>query len=198
MISEYSTFKKNTKEIRQKKILFAPSWNKEGVLNSSLAEIIIQSSINQGFEITLRPHPESLKYSNDRIKNILNKFKNNNLFKYENNIIDNYSLFDSDILITDWSGISLEYAFSMKKPILYIDTPQKILNEDYHELGIEAFEASVREKIGVIWDGNSSIEDLLKASCVKKYDYNKDIFNIEKSNEVGSRYIINLAKQFFS
>ena len=72
------------------------------------------------------------------------------------------------------------------------------MNEDYHELGIEAFEASVREKIGVIWDGNSSIEDLLKASCVKKYDYNKDIFNIEKSNEVGSRYIINLAKQFFS
>ena len=198
LISEYSTFKKNTKEIRQKKILFAPSWNKEGVLNSSLAEIIIQSSINQGFEITLRPHPESLKYSNDKIKNILNKFKNNNLFKYENNIIDNYSLFDSDILITDWSGISLEYAFSMKKPVLYIDTPQKILNEDYHELGIEAFEASVREKIGVIWDGNSSIEDLLKASCVKKYDYNKDIFNIEKSNEVGSRYIINLAKQFFS
>ncbi len=196
LISEYSTFKKNMKEIRQKKILFAPSWNKEGVLNSSLAETIIQSSINQGFEITLRPHPESLKYSNDKIKHILNKFEDNDLFKYENNIIDNHSLFDSDILITDWSGISLEYAFSMKKPILYIDVPQKILNEDYHELGIEAFEASIREKIGITWDGYSSIEDLLENACIEEYNYNEDIFNIGKSNEVGSQYIINLTKQF--
>jgi len=196
LISEYSTFKKNIKAIRQKKILFAPSWNKEGVLNSSLAETIIQSSINQGFEITLRPHPESLKYSNDKIKHILNKFEDNDLFKYENNIVGNISLFESDILITDWSGMSLEYAFSMKKPVLYISTPQKILNEDYHIIGTEAFEASIREKIGIIWDGYSSIENILENSHIEEYDYSKDIFNIGKSDEVGSRYIINLTKQF--
>ena len=196
--SEYLSFKKNEKPIKQKKILLAPSWNKEGVLNSSLAEIIIQNSINQGFEITLRPHPESLKYSNDKIKHILNKFEDNDLFKYENNIVGNISLFESDILITDWSGMSLEYAFSMKKPVLYISTPQKILNEDYHIIGIEAFEASIREKIGIIWDGYSSIETILENSHIEEYDYSKDIFNIGKSDEVGALYIKDLVKEFTS
>ena len=118
------------------------------------------------------------------------------MFKYENNIVGNISLFESDILITDWSGMSLEYAFSMKKPVLYISTPQKILNEDYHIIGTEAFEASIREKIGIIWDGYSSIENILENSHIEEYDYSKDIFNIGKSDEVGSRYIINLTKQF--
>ena len=70
------------------------------------------------------------------------------------------------------------------------------MNEDYHELGIEAFEASIREKIGITWDGYSSIEDLLENACIEEYNYNEDIFNIGKSNEVGSQYIINLTKQF--
>ena len=195
LISEYSKFKKNTKLSEQKDILFAPSWNKEGVLNSPLAETIIENSINQGFKITLRPHPESFKYSNDRINNILKNFSHNKSFKFENNIVDNHSLFKSDILITDWSGISLEYAFSMKKPVLYIDTPQKILNEDYHKFEIQAFEAYVREKIGVIWDGSSSIDALLKNHYIKDYDYNKDIFNVEKADEVGSKYIMSLVKK---
>ena len=193
--SEYSYFKKNKKTIKQKKILFAPSWNKTGVLNSSLAEIIIQNSINQGFEITLRPHPESLKYSKDKIKSLLNKFSNDSLFNYENNIVDNISLFESDILVTDWSGIALEYAFSMEKPVLYINTPQKILNEDYHILGTQAFEASMREKVGVIWDGYSSIENILENNHIKAYDYSKDIFNIGKSDEVGSLYIMKLIQE---
>lgn len=192
---EYSYFKKNKKTIKQKKILFAPSWNKTGVLNSSLAEIIIQNSINQGFEITLRPHPESLKYSKDKIKSLLNKFSNDSLFNYENNIVDNISLFESDILVTDWSGIALEYAFSMEKPVLYINTPQKILNEDYHILGTQAFEASMREKVGVIWDGYSSIENILENNHIKTYDYSKDIFNIGKSDEVGSLYIMKLIQE---
>tara|TARA_B100001564_G_C20450833_1_gene583389 strand:- start:50 stop:733 length:684 start_codon:yes stop_codon:yes gene_type:complete len=196
LISEYSKFKKNTKLSEQKDILFAPSWNKEGVLNSPLAETIIENSINQGFKITLRPHPESFKYSNDRINNILKNFSHNKSFKFENNIVDNHSLFKSDILITDWSGISLEYAFSMKKPVLYIDTPQKILNEDYHKFEIQAFEAYVREKIGVIWDGSSSIDALLKNHYIKDYDYNKDIFNVEKADEVGSKYIMSLVKKY--
>ena len=125
----------------------------------------------------------------------MNKFSNDSLFNYENNIVDNISLFESDILVTDWSGIALEYAFSMEKPVLYINTPQKILNEDYHILGTQAFEASMREKVGVIWDGYSSIENILENNHIKTYDYSKDIFNIGKSDEVGSLYIMKLIQE---
>tara|TARA_B110000014_G_scaffold182754_1_gene131913 strand:+ start:691 stop:1821 length:1131 start_codon:yes stop_codon:yes gene_type:complete len=199
LISEYLTFKKmHSTTASQKKILLAPSWNKESIVELGLAEKIIQSSINQGFEITLRPHPESLKISYDKLQIILKRFSENSLFKYEESIVSNDSLFNSDLLITDWSGISLEYAFALDKPVLFINTPQKILNNDYKELGIQAFEAYVRDKIGIIWDYNESIDKTLEK--YKNQNFNKDnhIFNIGKSDEVGALYIKDLVKEFIS
>ena len=36
----------------------------------------------------------------------------------------------SEILITDWSGISFEYMIQ-SKPIIFIDTPPKVNNKNY-------------------------------------------------------------------
>lgn len=38
----------------------------------------------------------------------------------------NSTVFDSDLLITDWSDISWEFAFTTKKPVLFINTPMKL------------------------------------------------------------------------
>ena len=51
-------------------------------------------------------------------------------------------------MVSDWSGAALEYAFGLERPVLFVDVPRKVNNPEYERLGIEPFEASVREQIG--------------------------------------------------
>ena len=123
-------------------------------------------------------------------------FASNPFFNYEDSITSNLSLFESDLLITDWSGISLEYAFALKKPVLYVNTPQKILNPDYEKLQIQAFESILREKIGIVWNLNEPIDDLIKNHNTETVNYQQYIFNIGKCDDVGASYIIDLIKKY--
>ncbi|MEZ5564530.1 MAG: hypothetical protein R3F24_02995 [Gammaproteobacteria bacterium] len=34
------------------------------------------------------------------------------------------SLFDSHVMITDWSGAGQDYGLGLEKPVLYIDVPE--------------------------------------------------------------------------
>jgi len=199
LLNDYSDHIKSYQpQSNHKKALLAPSWNKDGIIESNLLEDIIQKVINQNYLITLRPHPESLKTSSRKLQTILDMFASNPSFNYEDSITSNLSLFESDLLITDWSGISLEYAFALKKPVLYVNTPQKILNPDYENLQIQAFESILREKIGIVWNLNDSIDDLLKDHNTETVNYEQYIFNIGKCDDVGASYIIDLIKKFYN
>ena len=59
-------------------------------------------------------------------------------------------MYDSHVMITDWSGAGIEYGMGLEKPVLYIDVPPKLRNAAYRELEIEPFESFVRERIGSI------------------------------------------------
>ena len=47
----------------------------------------------------------------------------------------NSTIFEADLMITDWSGIAYEYAYTTCKPVLFIDTPMKIMNPEYKKIG---------------------------------------------------------------
>lgn len=51
-------------------------------------------------------------------------------------------------MITDWSGIAYEYAYTTCKPVLFIDTPMKIMNPEYKKIGIEPLNIWMRYEIG--------------------------------------------------
>ena len=55
----------------------------------------------------------------------------------EDNVSSTASFYSSDVFITDWSGVAYEYAFGTEKPILFLDVPQKIVNQSYKEIQIE-------------------------------------------------------------
>jgi len=137
-----------------KHILIAPSWGSEGTIESGIAENIVDQLIEQGCQVTLRPHPQTVKFSKDKIDAVLKKYDDNPLFAYEVNVAGQDSLHDSDIMISDWSGAALDYAFGLNKPVLFVDVPRKVNNPDYEELGIEPFESFIRDKIGIIVKDN--------------------------------------------
>ena len=60
------------------------------------------------------------------------------------------SLYRSDLLISDWSGMAIEYALGLEKPVLFIDVPPRVRNPDYEELGIDPIERFIRSEIGAV------------------------------------------------
>ena len=138
-----------------KHVLVAPSWGPKGTLESGVGTEIIDQLIMEGYKVTLRPHPQTVKLAKVKIDAILKKHGNDPMFAYEGNIAGQDSLHDSDIMISDWSGAALDYAFGLNKPVLFVDVPRKVNNPDYKQLNIEPFESEIREKIGTIIDSNN-------------------------------------------
>ena len=98
-------------------------------------------------------------------------------------------------MISDWSGAALDYAFGLGKPVVFVDTPRKINNPDYQELGIEPFEVAIRETIGQVLslDNIDNIAELLRSARLG--NTKNTVYNIGHSKEVGADYIKNLYKK---
>jgi len=130
-------------------VLIAPSWSDDGLFETAI-EKNISILLDSGFKVTLRPHPMTQKKSEKKINFLNQKFSSNSNFILEKNIPNFDSFMKSDIMITDWSGAAIEYAFTLERPVLYIDVPKKIHNPDYEELPEIPLEISIRDKIGEI------------------------------------------------
>ena len=44
----------------------------------------------------------------------------------------------------------MEYAFVFERPVIYIDVPQKIMNNEMEKIPLIPLEVSIREKIGYV------------------------------------------------
>jgi len=130
-----------------KLILVAPSWHNENIL-AFCADEMTDVLKNSGYRVIFRPHPEFIKRNGEVIKALAGKLRNINNMELELNMAQRTSIHDAEVLVTDWSAISYEYAFGTERPVLFINTPPKITNPDYKELGIEPIEFSIRGQIG--------------------------------------------------
>ena len=90
------------------------------------------------------------KHTGAAIDQLAERFAGDPNFSLEENVASQDSLQRADLMVSDWSGAALEFAFGTERPVLFIDVPRKINNAGYEELGIEPFEATVREQIGKV------------------------------------------------
>jgi len=134
----------------KKRILVAPSWQEDNLLDSCIDELL-QSLTGNGWEITVRPHPEYMKRYKPRMEAIIQRWKEHDPeeLQFETDFTSNESIYASDVVITDWSGTATEFSFVTQKPCIYVDTPAKINNPDYVKLGIEPQELRLRDQIGI-------------------------------------------------
>ena len=173
-------------------ILIAPSWGPDCTIESGVGEEIVDRLLENGLKVTLRPHPQTIRFAKSRLDSILKKHNKNNLFDYEDNVASQDSLHASDVMISDWSGAALDYAFGLGKPVVFVDTPRKINNADYEEIGIEPFEVSIRATIGQVLalDNVHDVADVVRSARLGNTE--NAIFNVGNSREVGANYIQNL------
>ena len=129
------------------KVLIAPSWSTEGIFESCLPELV-SALANSKYKVLLRPHPEFIKRFAKRWKTITNVITSSSNISIDRSANVTDTLLQVDHLITDRSGIAFEFALATQRPVLFIDTPPKIVNPDYQELGIEPIEDRFRDAIG--------------------------------------------------
>ena len=131
-------------------ILFAPSWSysKNNCLDKYGFKIL-SKLIEQNYKVIFRPHPEHFKRSKIQIEIIKNNFSNNSNFIFDDNFSNIESLQKSKLIITDYSGIAIEAFYPFLKPVLYINTEEKIQNDIFYKIKIDAMEDKIRNKFGV-------------------------------------------------
>ena len=188
-----------------KVVLVAPSWGANGLIETKGQEIV-HILLNSGFDVILRPHPMTIKKSNKVIQKIEKEFKDNLNFKLETDIRSTESWFLCDCMISDLSGAAIEYAFAFEKPVLYVVTPEKIVQEN--EIGLVPLEEKIRSEIGEIVSLSqlslipSKINQFLLSQNKFKEKIQKireeTIFNIGNSGEQGAKHLLELKKSLVS
>ena len=179
-------------------IIIAPSYGDDNLLERcgvKLIDILLKSN----FRVMLRPHLRTLRDSTKLIDSIKKKFGKNPNFALETGIIKFDSLNNSLCMISDWSGISLEYAFTFERPVIFIDVPKKVLNPNSSDIVLEPIEISIRNKIGNIVSPNNLEEILVLIRGLDKNTQNiserireiraKTVYNIGESAKIGAGYI---------
>jgi len=184
-------------------ILITPTYGEKNLLQicgKELIEILLKAN----FTVMLRPHYRIFKDSKKLINSIIENFGNHNNFILEKGVIPSDKFHNSKCLISDWSGISLEYAFTFERPVVLIDTPKKILNPDSGDITMEPIEISIREKIGHVVSTNNleKIPEIIKnlenenllSEQIRKIR-SETVYNIGNSAKIGAEIIEKIYKE---
>ena len=99
-------------------VLLAPSWGPSSILNV-YGETLIDSLIETGFEIVIRPHPQSFTSEKELMDSLMAKYPDGDKVTW-NRDADNFDILNrADILISDFSGVLFDFSLVFDKPVIY-------------------------------------------------------------------------------
>lgn len=196
MLEEYNNITK--KSNKKPLILIAPSWQPENIIENGV-DTLLETLKNKEFDIILRPHPQAVRHTPEKFELLKKRYEGTNI-TVETDFSSNTSVMNADVMITDWSGICWEYAFTTLRPVLFVNTPMKIMNKDYDKIATvpmcielrnvigRALELSELENSGKIID--EFIENKEKYAETIRDIREKYIFNVGKSRIIYGKYVI--------
>lgn len=174
IVRDHLQFKKG--DGRAPQALLAPTWSPENLLEAHGKELI-RLLLGEGFRVVVRPHPQFFHSlypkGRDVIDEILMEYKAVDGVEFEFSIRSEDSFHESDLMISDWSGAANEYALGTCRPVLFIDTPQKVFNPEWDQIGLPAFEKVMRDEVGAVvgTDRLSSVGKVASSLVGNSEDY---------------------------
>ena len=114
-------------------VLVSPSWGKAALL-SMFGEKLLDPLIKTGWKIIVRPHPQSLKVEKELIDKLSGKYSENSNLQWDFERENIYSLKEADVMISDYSGIILDYMFLRNKTVFYLQKIQDWRTRDAFEI----------------------------------------------------------------
>lgn len=190
-------------ENKRKKILIAPSWQENNIVDSCLEEIL-DALKEKEYEIIVRPHPQEVRLKKENMELLKQKYASDHI-EIQTDFTSNNPVMEADLLITDWSGISWEYAFTTQRPVLFIDTPMKVMNPEYQRIRTVPLNILLRDRLGkrVKPDHLETVAETAEYLIEHTAEYGRQIealsqeyiYHHGSSSEVGAKYIIESIKE---
>ncbi|MBM3111553.1 CDP-glycerol glycerophosphotransferase family protein [Pseudomonas arcuscaelestis] len=182
-------------------VLIAPTWGQNGLIETHGIDAV-RPFIESGLRVILRPHPRTRKFASAVLDEIAEQYRNEPLFRLDEDGDGNASLLSSDIMLSDWSGAALEFAFGLERPVIFADVPRKVLNPDYTQIGLEPLEVQIREQLGVVVPtdrlnqlggiAQAMVADSEKWQATLRAARQRWIFNTGKSGDTAAAYLTTL------
>lgn len=185
----------------RRRILIAPSWQEDNLLDSCIDELI-EGLLCDEYAITVRPHPEYIKRYGDRMQRIVDRYSDRvgDGLTFELDFSDSSSIYSSDLLITDWSGIAPEFCFATGRPAIFVNTEIKCRNPNWRNIGLEPVEIGLRNKLGIALDKQqlSDVKRYTQELLDSREEYaqrienafEEHLFNHGNSAAAGAKYIL--------
>ncbi len=180
------------------KILIAPSWQKDNIVDSCL-EPLLDGLKQRNYRIIVRPHPQEVRLKQQYMNTLKQKYEPLGI-EIQTDFSKDSPLLEADILVTDWSDICFEFSYTTLRPVLFINTEMKVRNPEYQKIKEPPLNIVVRNEMGLSLD----IDQLGRAAETVDYllahreDYRVKIdrlvheylYNPDCSAPVGAEYII--------
>ncbi len=164
MAAQYEAMEKVEHEV--KTVLVAPSWQEGNILDSCLQDLC-EPLLAAGYDVTVRPHPQYIRRFPQKLDKLMQACAgyDGERFRFQLNFSSNETVFASDLVVTDWSNIGYEYAMATTKPVLFINTPRKIVNEAWTEEDVKKYapDDKIRSIIGIAIEPTEVREKALDA-----------------------------------
>ena len=131
----------------ERTVLLAPSWGKSAIL-SVYGGKILDVLLNTGYNIIVRPHPQSFTSEKEMIDNLMAEYPDGDRLSW-NRDTDNFDVLSrSDILISDFSGVIFDFTLVYDKPVIYTDPDFDLSPYDAWWLDKPLWTASALPRIG--------------------------------------------------
>lgn len=170
----------------ERTVLLAPSWG-PGAIFGRFGGSIIEKLIGTGYHIIIRPHPQSFDSEKELMDELMKKYPDSEQIEW-NRDMDNFEVLKrSDILISDFSGVTYEFAFVYDKPIMYTEVNFDKGVYDAWWLEDELWTTTALPRIGMelTEDKMDSLKEMID-ECIENPKYEKG--RIEARNETWEHY----------
>ena len=202
MAAQYERMEKTENPV--KRVLIAPSWQPDNVMELSLHDLA-EPLLAAGWDVTVRPHPQYLRRFPGKMEALIESCRDydGERFRFQMGFSSNETVFASDLLVTDWSNIGYEFALATKKPVLFVNTPRKMVNDEWTEEDIRKYstDAAIRDIIGAALEPAQVREKAAETAAMlleKRGEYAQVIENVRRtrlyhfgeSGKYGAQYLI--------
>ncbi len=187
---------------RPRKLVLAPSWGDCSFIEAPVGGELIGRLLDAGHEVALRLHPMTVRRFPKLPAELAQRFSDRT-FRVETDMREQASLHEAELMIGDWSGAALEYAFGLERPVLFVDMPKKVNNPEYERIGLRTIEESIRTEVGAIVEPGdpSAALPLVEELCGDPDAFRvrlreareRAVYNIGRSASVGAAEVARLA-----
>jgi len=186
------------------RVLVAPSSGPQSLLEL-YGMAVVDTLARDDVALTVRPHPITAHEHPMLIAALGERLDALPNARLDLDPTSDASLHEAEVMVSDWSGVALEYAFGRERPVVFIDVPRKVENPEYERVGIEPLEVSVRASLGaVLPPADLHYLPIMLAEVAAAADRYRaqirklraeTVFNVGRSGEVAAAHLLALLEE---